>query len=46
MIRWHAPSLLTFFQAAIEYIHSLSRAQPARSLNGVGLCPTSRSLST
>ncbi|ONM01159.1 hypothetical protein ZEAMMB73_Zm00001d030603 [Zea mays] len=33
-------------QAAIEYIHSLSRAQPARSLNGTGLCPASRSLST
>nr|ACN34848.1 unknown [Zea mays] len=33
-------------QAAIEYIHSLSRAQPAHSLNGVGLCPASRSLST
>jgi hypothetical protein len=45
MIRWHA-LLLTFFQAAIEYIHSLSRAQSARSLNGAGLCPASRSLST
>uniref|UniRef100_A0A804P4W5 Uncharacterized protein n=1 Tax=Zea mays TaxID=4577 RepID=A0A804P4W5_MAIZE len=33
-------------KAAIEYIHSLSRAQPARSLNGAGLCPASRSLST
>lgn len=35
-----------FFQAAIEYLHSLSRAQPARSLNGAGLCSASRSFST
>ncbi|GJN10844.1 hypothetical protein PR202_ga28975 [Eleusine coracana subsp. coracana] len=33
-------------KAVIEYLHSLSRAQPARSLNGAGLCSASRSFST
>jgi NADH dehydrogenase (ubiquinone) flavoprotein 1 len=46
MIHWHAPHFLFSFQAAVEYFHSLSRAQPARSFNGAGLCPASRSFST